>query len=100
MPDHTAKLLDYRFANEELLNEALTHASSAGHRLESNERMEFLGDAILGCVVCEYLYRTYPDLLEGDLTKIKSTVVSRKVIVRNDTMIICRCVQGLCKRHT
>ena len=72
-------VLGYEFQRAELLNEALTHASSAGHRLESNERMEFLGDAILGCVVCEYLFSTYPDLLEGELTKIKSAVVSRRV---------------------
>lgn len=82
MLDHAAKLLEYKFSNEDLLNEALTHASSAGHRLQSNERMEFLGDAILGCVVCEHLYRSYPGLLEGDLTKIKSNVVSRKVCAK------------------
>ena len=62
--------------------EALTHASSADCRLQSNERMEFLGDAILGYVVCEYLYATFPDLLEGDLTKIKSAVVSRSTCAR------------------
>lgn len=56
----------------------MTHASGADHRLESNERLEFLGDAILGAVVCELLYENYPELLEGDLTKIKSVVVSRQ----------------------
>ncbi len=79
MLDKAHEVLGYRFENPELLSEALTHASSAGDRLESNERMEFLGDAILGFVVCEYLHSTYPDLLEGDLTKIKSAVVSRRV---------------------
>jgi len=74
-----AKVLGYRFKNPAFLTEALTHASYAGDRLQSNERMEFLGDAILGFVVCEYLYSTYPGLLEGDLTKIKSAVVSRRV---------------------
>ena len=77
--EQAAEVLGYEFLADELLSEALTHASSADHRLQSNERMEFLGDAILGYVVCEYLYRTHPDLLEGDLTKIKSAVVSRKV---------------------
>ena len=77
-----AKVLHYTFNDESLLTEALTHASIAGHRIESNERMEFFGDAILSLVVCEYLYRTYPTLLEGDLTKIKSAVVSRKVCAR------------------
>jgi ribonuclease III len=79
MLDTAAQVLGYRFKNPELLSEALTHASHAGDRLQSNERMEFLGDAILGFVVCEYLHSTYPDLLEGDLTKIKSAVVSRRV---------------------
>jgi ribonuclease-3 len=77
--DDAARCLGYTFENEGIIAEALTHASSAGHRLESNERLEFLGDAILGCVVCEHIFNCYPDLLEGDLTKIKSAVVSRKV---------------------
>ena len=79
MIEQAAAVLGYRFHNEKLLSEALTHASSADHRLSSNERMEFLGDAILGYVVCEYLFLNYTDLLEGELTKIKSAVVSRKV---------------------
>ncbi|MBN1590522.1 MAG: ribonuclease III [Pirellulales bacterium] len=65
------------FSNKTLLLAALTHASGAHHRLASNERLEFLGDAILGAVVCDLLYHNYPDYLEGDLTKIKSIVVSR-----------------------
>ena len=80
--DDLERLIGYRFQNEHLLTEALTHASSAGHRLESNERMEFLGDAILGYVVCEYLFRTFPEDLEGELTKIKSAAVSRKTCAR------------------
>jgi ribonuclease-3 len=71
------EVVGYRFSNLTLLQEALTHASGADHRLASNERLEFLGDAILGAIVCELLYRKFPDYLEGDLTKIKSTVVSR-----------------------
>jgi len=77
--NRAALVLGYRFKDAAILTEALTHASFAGDRLQSNERMEFLGDAILGFVVCEYLFSTYPDLLEGDLTKIKSAVVSRRV---------------------
>lgn len=77
MIESTTDTLDYEFDNPELLQEALTHASSADARLESNERLEFLGDSVLGFVVCEYLFNTYPDLLEGELTKIKSSVVSR-----------------------
>ncbi len=72
----------YQFKDVSLLEEALTHASSADHRLDSNERMEFLGDAVLGFVVCEYIYETYPELLEGELTKIKSAVVSRRICAK------------------
>ncbi len=73
-------MLDYRFRDLAYLQEALTHASGANHRLASNERLEFLGDAILGAVVCEKLYRDYPESQEGDLTRIKSVVVSRKTL--------------------
>lgn len=79
MVEKAAEVLGYRFKDASLLREALTHASVANDRLQSNERMEFLGDAILGFVVCEYLYNNFSDLLEGDLTKIKSAVVSRRV---------------------
>jgi ribonuclease-3 len=82
MPDKAFPILGYRFKDADLLYEALTHASSADHRLKSNERMEFLGDAILGYVICEYLYHEFPDLLEGDMTKIKSAVVSRRVCAK------------------
>ena len=82
MIDQAADILGYRFKSESLLSEALTHASCADNRLQSNERMEFLGDAILGFVVCEYLYQKFPDLLEGDLTKIKSAVVSRRICAK------------------
>jgi len=70
-------LLEYRFHNHELLRESLTHASIADDRRLSNERLEFLGDAVLGLVVCHRLFQIYPDYLEGDLTKLKSAVVSR-----------------------
>ena len=68
----------HEFTSPGLLKEALTHSSIADNRLSSNERMEFLGDAILDMVVCEELYRKFPQYLEGDLTKIKSAVVSRR----------------------
>ncbi len=75
-------VLGYRFQNPTLLREALTHASGANHRLVSNERMEFLGDAILGAVVCDLLYRRFPDFLEGEMTRIKSIVVSRRTCAK------------------
>ncbi|MBN1911104.1 MAG: ribonuclease III [Pirellulales bacterium] len=74
--------LGYTFENKTLLRAALTHASGAVCRLASNERLEFLGDSILGFIVCELLYHQYPDYLEGDLTKIKSIVVSRQTCAR------------------
>ncbi|WP_372898025.1 ribonuclease III domain-containing protein, partial [Stieleria sp.] len=82
--DHSEKLIrcqqliDYQFKDQELLRFALTHASGASHRLASNERLEFLGDSILGFVICSWLYEEYPEYNEGDLTKIKSAVVSRR----------------------
>lgn len=72
------KILGHTFANPDLLKEALTHASIADNRLNSNERMEFLGDAVLDLIICEALFKKFPEYLEGDLTKIKSAVVSRK----------------------
>jgi ribonuclease-3 len=74
--------IGYRFTNRALLHAALTHASGADHRLASNERLEFLGDAILGAIVCELLFRKFPDYLEGDLTRIKSIVVSRRTCAK------------------
>lgn len=73
------KVLGHTFANRDLLQESLTHASIADNRLNSNERMEFLGDAVLDLIICDLLYKRFPQLLEGDLTKIKSAVVSRKI---------------------
>jgi ribonuclease-3 len=84
-PDQIAQCearLGYTFTDKALLLAALTHASGALHRLKSNERMEFLGDAILGFVVCERLFQLFPDYLEGDLTKIKSIVVSRSTCAK------------------
>jgi ribonuclease-3 len=76
------RLIGYRFSDKSLLVSALTHASGAESRLSSNERLEFLGDSILGFVVCEALFRQFPQYLEGDLTKIKSVVVSRQTCAK------------------
>jgi ribonuclease-3 len=70
--------IDYQFRQPDLLRSALTHASGANTRLASNERMEFLGDSVLGLITCEQLYLRFPEFQEGDLTKIKSAVVSRR----------------------
>lgn len=69
--------LGYQFRDKALLELALTHASVARTRIESNERLEFLGDAILGAIICEILYHRFPEFPEGELTRIKSSLVSR-----------------------
>ncbi len=77
---HEAQIaIRYQFTNTALLELAFTHASVAESRLASNERMEFLGDAVLGLVVCHRIYEKFPRLLEGEMTKIKSLAVSRQV---------------------
>lgn len=68
--------IGYEFADPALLAQALTHASIADSRLDSNERLEFLGDAVLGLVTVSTLFAEHADLLEGEMTKIKSAVVS------------------------
>jgi len=80
--EDSQEAIGYRFRQPELLRASLTHASGANTRLASNERMEFLGDAIIGMVVVEQLYLRFPDSQEGDLTKIKSVVVSRRTCAR------------------
>jgi ribonuclease III len=78
------KKIGYRFRNLGLLTLALTHKSNVGpddkKGLQSNERLEFLGDAVLNCLVTEHLYRVYPGKSEGQLSKVKSLVVSRKIL--------------------
>lgn len=76
------KIIGYEFRDIGILLSALTHSSVASTRTQSNERMEFLGDSILGMIVCENLFRKYPEYLEGELTKIKSIVVSRRVCAK------------------
>lgn len=85
--ERAERVLGYTFRNPHLLKEALTHASIADSRLKSNERMEFLGDAVLDLIICEALYLKFPQFLEGELTKIKSAVVSRRTCaeVANET---------------
>ncbi len=75
---HAESVLAYAFAEPELLRLALTHASIAESTLQSNERLEFLGDAILGLIVCELIYKRFPSYREGEMTKVKSMVVSRE----------------------
>ena len=78
--DHLSVLqenLGYQFANEKLLIQALTHRSYAHeHKIENNERLEFLGDAVLQFVISDLLMHRYPHLSEGMLSKFRATLVS------------------------
>ena len=71
--------IGYTFRNIQLLQNALTHSSYANERwhnsLLSNERLEFLGDSVLGMLVADYLYRTFPDRPEGELTRMRADMV-------------------------
>ena len=80
--DACQERIGYQFRNLDFLKAAMTHSSSADVRRDSNERLEFLGDAVLGLVVCHTLFEKLPDAMEGDLTKIKSAVVSRRACAR------------------
>jgi len=75
-------LIGYQFSDPAILTKAFTHASSVDDRLVSNERLEFLGDAVLALVICRGLFERFPVYLEGDLTKIKSRLVSRRTCAR------------------
>ncbi len=86
-------ILGHTFQKRELLQHCLTHASIARTRLESNERLEFFGDAILGALTCEILYARFPEETEGELTRIKSVVVSRSTCARiSEEMGLHRCL--------
>ena len=74
--------LGHRFRDRTLLTHALTHSSRKPELRCSNERLEFLGDSVLGAAISDYLYRRFPDYTEGDLTRVKSVVVSRVVLAR------------------
>ena len=76
--------LGYTFQNPDLLDNALTHSSRANEsrgKLQSNERLEFLGDSVLGMVVADHLFRNHPDLPEGDLTRTRAALVCEDSLV-------------------
>ncbi len=76
------QLVGYEFKSSNLLEKALSHSSAADNRLLSNERMEFLGDSVLAVVICQTIFERFPDYLEGELTKMKSMLVSRGTCAR------------------
>ncbi len=97
--ERAQELIGYRFADPQTLLLALTHSSLSESRLDSNERLEFLGDAVLGMIVCDRVFDAHPDLLEGEMTKIKSTVVSRRTCAelarRLDLHVLIRVGKGM-----
>lgn len=76
--------IGYRFRHNALFRKALTHSSYANEQrarhLQNNERLEFLGDSVLGFVTADYLYNHYPELPEGELTKLRAAVVCEQAL--------------------
>jgi ribonuclease-3 len=85
------KTLNYKFSQVKLIEQALKHRSIlpalSQKRVDSNERLELLGDAVLGLAVTEFLYKKYPEKEEGELTSMKSLLVSRKILARVATRL-------------
>jgi ribonuclease-3 len=86
MPDIAAleKILGVKLNNKKLLEQALVHSSyineNPGYSMGHNERLEFLGDAVLDCIIAEKLYRDFPDLPEGEMTKLRAALVRRDTL--------------------
>ncbi len=76
------QILAHQFTDENLAAKAFTHSSAVDNRLDSNERLEFLGDAILSLVICQTLFEKFVEYPEGELTKMKSMLVSRGTCAR------------------
>jgi len=96
--------IGYWFKDVRLLSLALTHTSRRNDFHFSNERLEYLGDSILGFIISEYLFKTFPNYCEGELTKIKSVVVSSQILAKvgqslnlGSYLIVCK---GLASRVT
>ncbi len=101
-PDQLEKLqeqLGYEFGENTVLKQALIHSSLSHRGLDHNERLEFLGDSVLETVICEHLFRTFPELPEGRLSEIRSVVVSSsslfKIASKLDLDKYCRVSHGL-----
>ena len=81
--EQVEKSIGYTFTNKELLKTALTHTSYAyEHNIESNEKLEFLGDSILEFISSKYIYAKYPKLKEGEMTKVRASVVCEKSLYK------------------
>ena len=81
--ENIEKSIGYTFQDKNLLKKALTHTSYAyENNLESNEKLEFLGDSILEFISSKYMYKNYPHLKEGEMTKVRATVVCEKSLYK------------------
>ena len=81
--DALAEKIGYQFKDQDLLVQSMTHPSMSAEQreaVEDNQRMEFLGDAVLQVILTEHLYRILPDQAEGHLTKIRASLVSRRAL--------------------
>ncbi len=81
--DNLENLLSYKFNNIDLLKNALTHSSYANEvkgKTSSNERLEFLGDSVLSIIVSDYIYKNFPNMPEGELTRLRSSLVCEKAL--------------------
>lgn len=86
---HLVERIGYRFTDARLLDQALSHRSWCAEQggVPSNERLEFLGDAVLGLVVADHTYGNYPDLAEGGMAKVRASVVNTRVLAEVATEI-------------
>ena len=84
--DEVQRIIGIKFNDIDLLNQAFVHSSYVNEqklsKLESNERLEYLGDAVLGLITSEYIFKKYPESDEGGLTKIKSVLVSKPILAK------------------
>jgi ribonuclease-3 len=80
--DKIRERLGWRIKNPQYFLQALKHRSASARHIDSNERLELLGDSVLGLLVCEYLYKTRPRDDEGQLTEVRSLVVSKKILAK------------------
>ena len=89
MPKHTSSLerqIDYTFSDPSLLEKALKH-SSLNLGLDNNQRLEFLGDSVLGLIIAETLYTKFPDAEEGKLDRMRASIVSGQALAKKASFL-------------
>ena len=94
------RVIEYHFRDLSLLERALTHSSMKTAAVECNERLEFLGDSVLAMVIAQRIFEKYPDQTEGEMTKIKSVVVSRRMLAKVSRELALYCYMTIGKGIT